>query len=81
MTNVLAVCVVVIREDLLQVFVYLEYTTLCVFFEEEVKTTDEIMEFVRADVVLVREFVVKLFRIVTDEGTTNELGETVMVAA
>ena len=81
MTNVLAVCVVVIREDLLQVFVYLECTTLCVFFEEEVKTTDEIMEFVRADVVLVREFVVKLFRIVTDEGTTNELGETVMVAA
>ena len=27
------------------------------------------------------EFVVKLFWMITDEGTTNELGETVMVAA
>jgi len=82
-TDVLAVCDIVIQEDLIQVFVYLE-CAFCAFFEEEVRDNDETMEFVRTDVVLVslvdREFVVNLFRMV-NEGTTKELGETVMVAA
>jgi len=82
-TDVLAVCDIVIQEDLIQVFVYLE-CAFCAFFEEEVRDKDETMGFVRTDVVLVslvdREFVVKLFRMV-NEGTTKELGETVMVAA
>ena len=79
----LSVCDIVIQEDLVQVFVCLE-CTFCVFFEEEVIVKDEAMEFVRTDVVLVllfdSEFVVKLFRMV-NEGATNELGESVMVAA
>lgn len=83
-TDLLAVCGKVVQEDLVQVFVYLECTTLCAFFEEEVRNTDETMEFVRTKVVLVsfgdQELVVKLFWMV-NEGTTNELGEIVMVAA
>ena len=79
----LSVCDIVIQEDLVQVFVCLE-CTFCVFFEEEVTVKDEAMEFVRTDVVLVllfdSEFVVKLFRMV-NEGATNELCESVMVAA
>lgn len=84
MTDVLAVRDIDILEDLLQVFVYLEFTTLCALFEEEVRNKDETIEFVRTYVVLVslvdREFVVKLFWMVNEE-TIKELGETVMVAA
>lgn len=63
---------------------YLERVTLCAFFEEEVRNTDETVELVRTDVVLVslidKEFVVMLFWKL-NEGTTKELGETVMVVA
>ena len=80
----LAVRDIVIQEDLVQVFVYLEFTALCAVFEEEVRNKDETMDFVRTNVVLVllvdREFVVKLFWMV-NEGTIKELGETVMPAA
>ena len=81
----LAVCDIVIQEDLVQVFVYLEFTALCALFEEEVRRNkDEAMDFVRTNVGLVplveREFVVKLFWMV-NEGTAKELGETVMAAA
>lgn len=65
MTDVLAVRDIDILEDLLQVFVYLEFTALCALFEEEIRNKDETIEFVRTYVVLVplvdREFVVKLF--------------------
>ena len=61
----LAVRDIVIQEDLVQVFAYLEFTALCAVFEEEVRNEDETMEFVRTNVVLVslvdRELVVKLF--------------------
>ena len=80
----LAVRDIVIQEDLVQVFAYLESTALCAVFEEEVRNEDETMEFVRTNVVLVslvdRELVVKLFWMV-NEGTVKELGKTVMPAA
>lgn len=80
----LAVCDIVAKEDLVQVFVYLDCVTLCVFFEEEVRNADEATELVRTEVVLVslidREFVVMLFWML-NEGTTKELGETVMIVA
>ena len=80
----LAVRDIVIQEDLVQVFAYLEFTALCVVFEEEARNEDETMEFVRTNVVLVslidRELVVKLFWMV-NEGTVKELGETVIPAA
>lgn len=80
----LAVCDIVAKEDFVQVFVYLDCVTLCVFFEEEVRNTDEATELVRTEVVLVslidREFVVMLFWML-NEGTTKELGETVMIVA
>lgn len=80
----LAVCDIVAKEDLVQLFVSLECITLCAFFEEEVRNTDEAIELVRTEVVLVslidREFAVMLFWML-NEGTTKELGETVMVVA
>ncbi len=63
---------------------YVECTKLCAALDDEEVITDETMAVVRKKFTVVslsdEEFVVKLLWIV-DEGKTDELGETVMVAA
>ncbi len=63
---------------------YLECTKLCPAFDDEEVNMDETMAVVFKEFIVVslidEEFVVKFLWIV-DEGKTDELGETVMVAA